>query len=136
MPALDEIMARWEQRRQDAQRFGSLVRLDAVADEVISTLRELKSADETEALTLSEAALQCGYHPDSIARLIRKGRLTNVGAAHHPRVLQCELAKVVGRRRKQSDVNLVRGRTTAKSSNAGEIARDAIAGRLGRPHSA
>ena len=130
----DELVARWEQRRQEAERLHASAPIALVAREVLADLDALRRAEETETLSLDEAGQVANYHPDSVSRLIRRGKLRNVGTKARPRVLRGELAAVVGTAKRPAQ--LARGRGSAPSSAADTIARDAIAGRIGRPESA
>jgi hypothetical protein len=61
--------------------------LERVAAELEAELRAGANAE----LTLEEAAQECGYHPDSLGRLIREGKLANVGRKHAPCVRRGDL---------------------------------------------
>lgn len=75
---------------------GSLARrgADVLSRCLESCAADLEAAIVAEgavAMTLAEAAARCGYSADALGRLIRQGRLRNVGRKHAPRVLLSEL---------------------------------------------
>ena len=130
-----ELAGTWRQRAHDLERYAPHVAnaFRDCADELELAL----DAFDTETLSLEEAAETVGYHPDSVARLIRRGDLRNVGARHRPRVTRGELLAAVARRSKRSPARrrlAVTGGAGASSPDS--IARDAIAARLGRSESA
>lgn len=88
-----QIRERWEVRRREWERLHVQVDGAALAAEVISDLERLDSATGEEALTLTQAAQRSGYTTDHLSRLIRQGKLTNVGRKGSPRVLARELPK-------------------------------------------
>ncbi len=61
--------------------------LEAAAEQLEAALRA--EADTT--LTVSQAAAESGYSPDHIERMLRQGRLRNVGRKHAPRVRRADL---------------------------------------------
>lgn len=84
---LDEIRAKATELRDD---FGDEARaraLEWAADLVAATVAVL--ADE--ALTLTEAARECGYSPDHLGREVRAGRLPNAGRHNAPRIRRADL---------------------------------------------
>src|SRR5690349_11361133 len=91
MRTFDQIRAQWESRRADAQRLGAMVSMAAVCDEVLASLNELRLGLAGETLTREQAAEAMGVHPDSVTRLVRKGKLTNVGSATRPRFKRSDL---------------------------------------------
>jgi hypothetical protein len=60
---------------------------------LVSSLREIREAAHARPLPLAEAARMSGYSRDHLARLIRDGKLPNVGRKHAPRVLERDLPK-------------------------------------------
>lgn len=132
---IEELRTRWEARRAEGARLRALVPLEAIADDVLATLHELAQTAPGETLSREEAAAVMEVHPDSISRLLRKGRLRNVGTPSRPRFLRSELPKRAAhpKRGERRGLAVVRG---AAASSADTIARDAIASRMDRPESA
>ena len=121
---LAELVTRWQSRREEWARLGVSIDGARVANEVLNDLASLESAADT--VTPSEAARLSGYHPESICRLIREGRLTNHGSARRPRVKLDELPRKA--RRGVASV-------AASDVSSAALARDVIAGRIGRRRS-
>lgn len=121
-----QIIEAWQTRAHEWERLGVTVNGAQLCAEVVRDLQAMQVGGP-ETLTLGEAAEASGYHPDSIARLIRKGRLQNAGTTHRPRVLRHELAAATRGRRSPSA-----SATAQAAAAAHALARDAIAGRIGR----
>jgi hypothetical protein len=71
--------------------------LRAIADMVEAALR----AESDAALTLAEAAAESGLSSDHLGRLVRRGKVPNVGRKHAPRIARGALprkARVAGSR--------------------------------------
>ena len=64
------------------------------ADELCAIL----DAEGHELLTLQQAACTTGYHPETLGRLIRKGKIPNAGRRGRPRILRCDLPTRPGHR--------------------------------------
>ena len=94
MATLSEIQSRWEARRVEHERLGTLVPFASICAEVLSELREL-AIDET--ITLKEASLLGGYSVDHLQRLVRQGTIENVGRKHAPRVRRQDVPTKPGR---------------------------------------
>lgn len=44
-------------------------------------------------LSLRQAAAESGYHEDSLGRLVRQGKIPNVGRLHAPKIRRRDLPK-------------------------------------------
>jgi hypothetical protein len=121
-----ELRDRWRKRLEEFARLGALVNGEAVAREVLGDLEQLQD-HSAEVLSPTEAGARSGYHPESICRLIRNGKLTNYGTKHRPRVKLSDIPRKAPVRRET-----VAARTRRDASSPSAIARDAIAGRFGR----
>ena len=64
----------------------------ALAEELQHTLRDQQDA----VLTLTEAAAEGGYAVDTLSRMIRDGRLANVGRKHAPRIRRSDVPRKGG----------------------------------------
>lgn len=80
----EEMVARWSARLEEWRRLGVRVDGATIAEEILVDLRALSAGENV--VSLTEAAKQTGYTPDSLGRLIRGGKLTNYGRKHAPRV--------------------------------------------------
>jgi hypothetical protein len=65
------------------------IRVDAapLAREIVSSIRAIRETSLDESLSLTEASRRYGYTADHIGRLVREGKLLNVGRKNAPRVL-------------------------------------------------
>jgi len=63
-------------------------RVDAapLAREIVSSIRAIRATSLDEPLSLTEASRRYGYTADHIGRLVREGKLQNVGRKNAPRV--------------------------------------------------
>jgi hypothetical protein len=143
MIGLYELMAKWEGRRAEHRRLCSLVSADAIIADVLQDLHDLEQTATIETVSLKEAASATGYHPGSIARLIKRDQVQNYGTKARPRVRLSQLPiKVQGSNRgpKSSGTTLAASAlhtgsvTSAVVDNA--LALDAVTSRLRRPRSA
>jgi hypothetical protein len=86
-----EVFDRWVTRRDELRRLNAIVDGATLCEEVLLDLEKLVVASSSETLTLAEAAARSGYSRDHLSRLVRRGKLTNVGRKHRPRLLAGEL---------------------------------------------
>ena len=87
---------------------------------LIADLEQISSALSDQPVTLAEASRLSGYSPDHLARLVRQGRIRNVGRKGAPRVLVGDLPRrpprsslappVVGSYDAQTDARFLRVR--------------------------
>jgi hypothetical protein len=101
--------------------------------EVLGDIEQIEP-EGSDLLSPPDAGARAGYHPESICRLIRLGKLTNYGTKHRPRVKLSELPRKAPARRVMTTKSrsTVAGSIGESASSAAAIARDAIAGRIGR----
>jgi len=92
-----EFVAKWRAERDRFSRYG--VRVDPVPllDDLLQDAAAALASDQDELLTLTQAAAASGYSADHLARLIRTGRLPNVGVKHAPRLRRGDLPHKPGR---------------------------------------
>jgi hypothetical protein len=127
-----ELIARWKSRQDEWRRLGANVNGDAVASEIIADLEALATSRDAELLTPRQAAAKSGYHVESIGRLIRSGKLVNHGTPRRPLVKTSELPKKAPTRRAPTLAKRQPASASSRPSTADAIAREAIAGRIGR----
>jgi hypothetical protein len=92
MSPLEQLLSAWRTQAESLRNFGAPGQAEAVtrcADELAAAITG--TADEL--LTLTRAARECGYSPDHLGRLIRRGRLRNYGREHAPRVRRDDLPR-------------------------------------------
>lgn len=89
---LAELRQTWAQRRDEWRRLGVSVDGARVAEEILGDLESLDASGE-QALTLVEAAAECGFSADHLGRLVRSGQLPNAGRAKAPKIRRRDLPK-------------------------------------------
>jgi hypothetical protein len=82
----------WRERAELLERYGARAAAEALRA-CASELEASVAIQDAEALTLAEAAVVSGYAVDSLARLIRTGKLRNIGRKRAPRVLAADLPR-------------------------------------------
>ena len=112
---LNEMRDKWIARRDELGKLAATVLGAALCEEVLADLEVLLKGEASEILTIGGAAKRSGYSADHIGRLIREGKLTNVGRKHAPRVLACELPRRPASRLAASHVRPYDANTDARS---------------------
>jgi hypothetical protein len=82
----------WRAEAERLRHYGAIgnaTTLEAAAEQLDSALR----ADANVHLTIARAAAESGYSADHLERLLRDGRLPNVGRKHAPRVRRVDLPR-------------------------------------------
>ena len=90
--SVETLPATWRRQAKALRRYGGetpAVALESCAAELETTLRE---RDET-TLSLTEAARESGYSADHLGRLVRDGRIPNVGRPGAPRIARKHLPR-------------------------------------------
>ena len=128
-----ELRDRWQHRLDEFRRLGALVNGEAVAREILGDIEQLETDTGAELLTPAVAGRRIGYHPESICRLIRQGKLKNYGTKHRPLVKAGELPRKHNAPGDQpSRGGKVAGRIDRGASSLDGLAREALAGRMHR----
>jgi len=91
MSPYEELLHRWQARRDEYGRVNAMVNGAKVLDEFIADLTKVLSAEANTVLTLETAALRSGYSKEHLARLIREGTLPNAGRRGAPRIYARDL---------------------------------------------
>ena len=89
---LSEIRGRWAAKRDELAKLKASVDGATLCDQLLEDLDQL-ALDPKESLTLSQASARSGYTTDHLSRLIRQGKLKNVGRKGSPRVFAADLPK-------------------------------------------
>lgn len=98
MPGVNDLIGQWRRDAKTCEGWSSRT-IAAVLTRCAEQLeRALRDADE-EALDLRSAAAACGFSEDHLGRLVREGRLVNVGRKHAPRIRRGDLPRRVADRR-------------------------------------
>jgi hypothetical protein len=108
MPIAREIIDRWIKRRDELRNLHANVDGATICEEVLADLDALQRAEHDTVLKLSDAAAMSGYSIDHLSRLLREGKLPNVGRKGAPRVRLTDLPKrphapLAGRRPRRYD---------------------------------
>ena len=91
-----EVLARWAARAEEFKRLGAMVDGYRLVAQLISELEILFREEDSELLTLEQAAEHSGYSVDHLARSLRSGAVPNAGRKGHPRVRRGDLPRKVG----------------------------------------
>lgn len=116
-----DVIDRWQARLEEWSRLHVQVDGAALAGEVIADLERAAAADTCEPLTYAKAAKLSGYSDDHIGRLVRDGKLKNVGRKGAPRVLASELP-----RKPASVLDASRSKSYDPASDARSLQRPAV----------
>jgi hypothetical protein len=92
----EDFRARWLTRRDELRRFGALVVGADLLDELLADVSAILRTAEDDLMTPTEAARECGYSAEHLARLVREGKLINHGRPHAPRIRRGDLPRKVG----------------------------------------
>jgi hypothetical protein len=90
-----ELIDRWEARCAELRQLRATVDGPTICEQAIADLRNLSVLEASEVLGLRAAAERSGYSVEHIGRLIRSGKLRNVGRKHAPRVRAQDLPRRV-----------------------------------------
>ncbi len=93
MSSLGEIAARWTSQLELFRRHRALVDGAALVEDFLGDIERLSSLEAHEVLTIPQASLRSGYSAEHLRRLVREGKLANVGRKHAPRVLARNLPR-------------------------------------------
>jgi hypothetical protein len=88
-----EFRIKWEARRDEWSRRGISAPAGPLLDEVLADLDSVARDEGTELLNLTQAALRSGYSPDSLGRMVRSGKLANLGRKNAPLVRAADLPR-------------------------------------------
>lgn len=112
-----ELVAAWRDRAAALRRYAPEVAnaWEDAAAELEASLRDFGA----ELLTLEGAARECGYRADHLGRLVKAGRLANLGRSGAPKVRRGELPR--------KPVKVCRLASGPKGPNMEALTREAIA---------
>ena len=91
-----EFISKWAQRAEELGRLSASVDGRRLISEFLAELERLFREEESEMLTLEQAAEYSGYSADHIARSIRHGSIENAGERGRPRVRRGDLPRKSG----------------------------------------
>lgn len=90
-----DFLSKWEPRRDEWLSRGISAPLGPILAELLADLDAVARSEGTELLTLTQAAIRCGFSADSLGRMVRKGTLQNYGRKNAPRVRAADLPRKV-----------------------------------------
>jgi hypothetical protein len=82
----DELIERWAAHASDLEALGAQVDGARLIRRLLGELEQVLRYEESEVLTLAEAAEYSGFSEDHLGRLIRSKKIPNLGRRHRPRV--------------------------------------------------
>jgi hypothetical protein len=88
---LGDLPGRWRGKAAELERYAPAVA--AAFQDAASELERALTAGADERLTLGQAAAESSYSTDHLSRLIREGKLANVGRPHAPRIRRADLPR-------------------------------------------
>lgn len=88
-----EFRQKWEARREEWSRLGISALAGPLLAEVLADLDSVARDEGTELLTLTQAAIRSGYRVDTVGRMVRSGKLANLGRKNAPRVRAADLPR-------------------------------------------
>ena len=88
-----ELVCRWSQRAEELGRLSANVDGRRLISEFLADLERLFREEESDILTLAEAARYSGYSVDHLGRSLRRGSIENVGQLGRPRVRRGDLPR-------------------------------------------
>jgi hypothetical protein len=92
---LQSLILKWRTSAELLRKYGADEQARALESCVEDSLAALQQA-ATETLSPAEAAAESGLTPDSITRLMRQGKLANVGTKRRPRARRCDIPHKAG----------------------------------------
>lgn len=95
MPQLTDLAGYWRAEASRLRQWGACAEaaiLERVAEQLECAIRD----ESGDMLTLEEAARLTGYSVEHLGRLVRQGKLENVGRKHVPRVRPGDLVRKAG----------------------------------------
>lgn len=91
MQTLRDVIDQWATRRDEMRRLNASVDAATICEDFLRDLEQMLRASGETKLSLGDAAKVSGYSADHIGRLVRSGKLRNVGRKGAPRVLVGDL---------------------------------------------
>jgi hypothetical protein len=89
----DELFDFWRSKQAEWDRLGMTANAARLVEAMLADVDAVFRGEEGEELTLSEAALRSGYSSDHLSRLLREGKLQNVGRKGRPRIRAGDLPR-------------------------------------------
>ena len=88
-----EFCGKWKTLRDEWSRRGFSAPVGPIVDELLADLQTVERDEGAELLTLTQAAIRSGYRADTVGRMVRSGKLANLGRKNAPRVRAADLPR-------------------------------------------
>lgn len=88
-----DLLTRWIKRRDELQKLNASVDGAILCNEVLDDLESLAQSESERTLTLAEASDMSGYSTDHLSRLLREGKIPNIGRKGAPRIRLADLPR-------------------------------------------
>ena len=86
-----EFFAKWQSEADMLE--GAQVQGATLLRRVLADFRSIQEEMAAETLSLREAAIESGYSPDHLGRLVRTGSIPNAGRRNAPRIRRTDLPR-------------------------------------------
>lgn len=90
--SLGALVTMWREQVRVLRNYGAGEQASAIERCIEDSVAALRQA-ATETLSPAEAAAESGLTADSITRLMRKGKIPNLGTRRRPRARRCDLPR-------------------------------------------
>ena len=87
------VLRKWRAEQERFERLGATANASALAGQILDEIDAALARDSEDLLPLGPAAKESGYSASHLGRLIREGRLPNLGKPHAPRVRRADLPR-------------------------------------------
>jgi hypothetical protein len=84
---------KWSTLRDEWSRRGFSAPVGPIVAELLADLQAVERDEGAELLNLTQAALRSGFSPDTLGKLVRQGKLANLGRRNAPRVRAADLPR-------------------------------------------
>jgi len=112
---------KWSLEAARLDSLGAQVDAAALITAILADFEWLSQEEAPKSLTLRQAALESGYSPDHLGRLVREGKIPNAGRPRAPRILRRDLP-----RRPPEDLQQRQPSVKLDATTPGQIARSVV----------
>ena len=91
-PAIQKLLSEWKQDADTFRRYGDDTR-STLLDSLTHKLEEALHSEAEEVLNLTQAAARSGLTADYLGKLVKRGKIPNLGRKGAPRVRVSDLPR-------------------------------------------